>query len=283
MIKGYKYYKVKKSSTFSDQVDKTADDFLKGEAYLTVAPKFVNRDEFLNHFGARWYLELHGVLQQLLVKDRKTLGIASGLGEHELRLFLKGYHIVASDIVEEAVLVTQRLFPDFRMLVFDIFHPKLEEKWDDVLITVFAFYFDDQQLRQVFNNISLLFDSSKKENRLIFTLRYRDNIFTRWLDYVVVPLEAAVRNLFLRIKKSPYVYKRKMHGWRRSPKEIIKLAKESNYRVGRILHAGYAMELTRSTLFRKIPFFISFMAIIDRFLKVFNNAIVLELIYNTEG
>lgn len=86
------------------------------------------------------------------------------------------------------------------------------------------------EAREIFNNTRALL---KERGRLIFALRYRDNVFTWRIDALGLPLYAAFKNFTATLRRKSGRYKLKFHGYRRSKSEIVAMAQKAGYRFGR--------------------------------------------------
>lgn len=224
--------------------------------------RFESAEEFVAAHDARWVRELHEVLTELLDRDRVVLGLGSGEGEHEVLLHRDGFDVIASDVVPGVLDEAARLFPGMRTLTFDAFG-----KWpvacDDVLATGLEFYFDDERLIEL---MGVVRERLGPGGRFVLVLRYRDNLATRAIDELGLPLVAAVR----RRRGAPLV--RKQHGYRRSVADIRALAASAGLGTGRIRYAAFAMEFER-LLPAPRP-----LVALDRRLHVLNSATVFELL-----
>ncbi|MCH7562957.1 MAG: hypothetical protein IH968_03935 [Gemmatimonadetes bacterium] len=236
---------------------------------------FLDQQEFLQILEAPWVVELNQALGGILTPDRSILSVGSGLGEHEIPFHLDGYDITASDIVEYALLQTVNLFPGFRAIRFDIFNPDLTVQYDDVLITGLAFYFGSDEAQLIFDNARKLL---KPAGSLIFTLRYHNNLATWFIDLVLSPSLAALRNAKFRLTGADLKCVKKCHGYRRSRGEIVAMAQAAGYQLGRVRHAGFGVELNRIELHRFAPGPYRFLRELDKRICVFNNATVFEFL-----
>lgn len=161
----------------------------------------------------------------------------------------------------------------------DIFDPQFDSQWDDILITGMDSYFDDFKTEQIFKNCQRLLGDNNKGKRLIFVLRYNDNLVTKIIDELLLSMEAGLKNIKLKMSNGGKVYSRKFHGYRRSRKEILKIAEKCGYKLGRVFYAGFGVELGRSTILQKIPFFIKLAKKVDRYFRACNNATIFEFLY----
>lgn len=253
---GYKYPIVDKTvENMHLTVDSSVKEFAKTQKYINHASKFSDQESFLANFQNRANKELNEILNKLLKKERTILGIGSGFGEHEIPFYLGGYNITASDIVIEPLRTTQQLFKTFKVRLFDLFHPNLDIPYDDILITGLDFYFDDERAKALFKNAAYVLQNAGntgvregKEKRLIFTLRYNDNFATYVIDNLVIPLEAFIKNVIFMLFNYNKRCVKKQHGYRRTRKEIVSLAAVNGFELVSAQHAGYGIELTRSSI-----------------------------------
>ena len=285
MRKGYRYITVRKDEKFSNSIDSCIDDFSEGMGYQRLVDKFVDREDFISgFFSYRPNREFNAALRQLLSKDRAIFGVGSGFGEHEILFHLDGFRITASDIVEFPLKVTSGIFPDFKVRFFDIFGSSLPEACDDLLITGLDSYFDDTKVKQLFNNTVVILRklAGQKQKRLIFVLRYQDNPFTWFIDRLLLPFEAALKNLCFKLIRANKICRKKHHGNRRSIREISFFAANSGYKLNRLMFAGFGAELHRSSMLNRFPLLQKIISFCDKFLKVFNSIIIFEFILPVE-
>lgn len=231
-------------------------------AHLAYAPI----DDFSALTDQRWVRELHAALMDLLEPTRTVLSLGSGKGEHELLLHRAGIPVTASELLPEALDDLRRLHPEVPAITFDALRPTPGLHFDDVLATGLDYALSDGQLVEMLRNGQAI---TGPGGRFVFALRYRDNLATRAIDQALLPAWAATR----RLRGKPIA--RREHGWRRSPHEIRALAERSGYRVGRVRHAGYGMELARLPMPAGA---LEVAARLDRRLHVLNNVTVFELL-----
>lgn len=275
---GYKF--VENNQVSHSTIDQKTEEHEQNMGYKKIAQQFSSRESLLVYTKADFYQELHEVLCKCLSKEGKTLGIGSGFGEHELLLHLKGFDIVASDIVPFATQVIPKFFPDFRTCVLDITQEIDDSTYDCVLITGMEIYFDDEELKSIFHNIhKVLSQKPIGLQKFVFVQRYNDNWATYLIDNVLLPFEAILLNIKAFLLKKPR-YIRKAHGYRRSRKEILHLLEDSGFVLQTLHHAGFGVELNyRSVIIQKMPAFVAkLVAAIDRKMNLLNNCTVFELL-----
>ena len=121
MIEGYKYASDEKSHEWRTiSIDSDSEEFGNTMGYFdisTTTPDFF-LENFCSHSNVQ---ELHSIYERFLSKERLTVGIGSGYGEHELLLHLKGFPVIASDIIPGLAQKISILFPGFRGCTIDIF------------------------------------------------------------------------------------------------------------------------------------------------------------------
>jgi SAM-dependent methyltransferase len=249
-------------------VPASAEEFRQSMGY-----EQLGREQLLERTRVPWVAELHETLAKLLRKDRAILSLGSGQGEHEIAFFVKGYEITASDIVPDVLTDAQSAFPGFRARVLDALSPTCDELYDDVLATGIDYALDDNQLLELLlmTRCRLL----RPGGRLILVLRFHDNLATRALDWVLVPMFGFLQALSHRVRKDGWVTVRRHHGYRRTRGEIRHLAAAGGYRVGRICHTCFALELARIPTPRIV---MTLVRGLDRRLHMFNSATVFELL-----
>jgi SAM-dependent methyltransferase len=251
-------------------VDRTAEDFARTMGY---GRTYDSQEHFLEAHAHDWVRELHDVFRELLDPKRAILSLGSGECEHEIPFVLAGYDVVSTDVVASAQ-ETQRLFPSLRFQLFDALNPSPIGHFDDVLVGGLDFYFPDGEFSRLLGNIRELL---RPGGRLIFTLRYRDNPGTWLIDRCGIPLACALLRVLSAVRRTGTRWTMKPHGYRRSIREIIAAAARHGFRLGRVRHAGFAVELTRIQLDR-IPPLYRLARAIDRRIHVFNNAVVFEFL-----
>jgi hypothetical protein len=280
----HKFYRVDKAAPFRDSLDTTPDDFAESHSVPQLILQLKGREDFERLFlSNEWHNDFRRKLSKLLVSDRKTLSVGSGFGEIEVPFILEGHEITCSDIVVDALAHTRTLYPQFKYLRLDILNGSASDDYDDILITGLDFAFDDLQVRKLFSSCGQILKKSARQStkRLIFTLRYNDNVATRVIDRFILPLEASLANAAYALTQSPHRVRRKVSGFRRSRKEIVRLANSCGFSVGRVLHCGFGVEFTRSAILAKIKPLAAAVARADRLMTVFNNVTIYEFILDT--
>ncbi len=144
-----------------------------------------------------------------------------------------------------------------------------------MLITGLDFYFEDARAARIFTNVRSLL---RPRGRLIFTLRYRDSFVTSMIDRIGIPCLCAVSNLVEYVRRRRYRHGLKLHGYRRSETDIINLAQQAGFRVGRIRHAAFGCELMRLKLEVIAPALYRIVRRADRRLHWFSSATVFEFL-----
>ena len=251
-------------------IDRTAEEFAQTMGY---GRSYESAAQFLRVHARDWIQELHQVFRELLERDRAVLSIGSGECEHEIPFVLDGYDILSTDVVASAT-ESQRLFPALRFELFDALNPTPIGRFDDVLVAGMDSYFADPEFSRLLANIRGLL---RPGGRLLFTLRYRDNLATWVIDRVGIPATCWLLRLAAFIRRTGSRWALKPHGYRRSIREIVDAAARHGFRLGRMRHAGFGVELTRIQLDR-IPPLYRLARAIDRRLHVFNNAVVFEFL-----
>jgi len=287
---GHKYIRVEQGKAWRRRIDCTCSDFSDTLGYETQARSLTSREAFLDRFSAKWILELHEALLLLLDRNRRILGVGSGFCEHEVLLHEAGFDVVGSDVLSSVLIPAQKNFAGFRAIQLDVFAHNIESVYDDVLITGMDCYYDDPELLRVFESCKSLLIGGGDSNqnlpqrqqrqlkRLIFTLRYHDNLATYLMDRLIMPVEALILNIRSKLKQSEHRLCRKTHGYRRKRREVIRLARQCGFELGRVAYAGFGMELTRSHFLPRMPFFMSACSHLDRQLRLMNIATVFEFI-----
>lgn len=255
----------------SGQMDATPSEFAQTMGYGSRT--YESPAQFLELHARDWVRELHDVFRELLDRRRTVLSIGSGECEHEIPFVLDGYDILSTDVVPSAA-ESQRLFPSLRFELFDALNPTPIGLFDDVLVAGIDFYFVDREFSRLLGNIRALL---KPGGRLLFTLRYRDNLATWLIDRVGIPASCLLLRLVAAARGTGMRWVMKPHGYRRSLREIVDSAARHGFRLGRIRHAGFAVELTRVHLDR-FPALYRLARAADRRLHVFNNAVVFEFL-----
>ena len=259
------------SDGLAAHLDQTAEEFAQTMGYG--GRTYESPAQFLEAHAHDWVRELHAVFRELLDPTRAVLSIGSGECEHEIPFVLDGYDILSTDVVASAT-ESVRLFPALRFQLFDVLNPTPIGHFDDVLVGGLDFYFPDSQFSRLLGNIRGLL---RPGGRLVFTLRYRDNLATWMIDRFGIPLCCSLSRIVAAARRTGVRWKLKPHGYRRSIREIVAAAARHGFRPGRIRHAGFGVELTRVYLDRVPPLYRLARAI-DKRLHVFNNAVVFEFL-----
>jgi hypothetical protein len=214
--------------------------------------RFTTQKEFLDELCSPGFVgELHEVYQTFFKKDRLIIGIGSGLGEHELLFFLKGYKIISSDVIPDLSRKVSDLFPGFRGLTLDIFSDDIRTKLRtnniketeyDILVCGMYFYFEEQTAQVLFDKLAA---NLSQGSNLVFTLRYPDSISRKFVEFWLYS-EAVMNN---KIRRQGIIQKH--HGYRRSVNEIRSMAKKSGFILKEIKPAMFGCECIRSRILGK--------------------------------
>ncbi len=243
-------------------VDSDAREHAETMAYELSLQRFATQTAFLEAYRSqRWIRELHDVLKNHLQPGRSTLGIGSGLAEHELLLSNEGFQIAASDISTEAVLGINALFPSFSMHHFDIFEGSVEcdalAGVDDVLITGLDYCFDNVQLGALMQRCAAILLAAQQagtvDPQLIFVVRYNDNSYTWLIDRVMLPFDRVLLNIAAIVRRHQTRYISKAHGYRRRLTEVAAIASDWGLELCGSYYAGAGIEATRSATLCTLP------------------------------
>lgn len=255
-------------------IEATSQDFAGSLRYGQY--RFASQEDFLERCCRQdWIVETNEVLQSWVRPQDVLLSVGSGLGEHEVLLFRRGFDVTASDFVDGTCDEAKRLFPGFRAIHLDILSPPERPPCDAVLMLGgMDQYFDDATLGRVFEKTKRLL---KPGGRLIFAIRHHDNACTRLIDYVLWPLVAALQNAKYRLQGRREVWVRKVHAYARSRQEVARLAERAGYAVRRIGHAGLGVEWSRLGIDVHLPRLYAGLRSVDRRRPCCNNVTLLEL------
>jgi SAM-dependent methyltransferase len=259
------------TGTVAGHVDRTVDDFARTMGYGSRT--YESPAHFLQAHAQEWVRELHQVFRELLDPKRAVLSIGAGECEHEIPFVLEGYDILSTDVVASAA-ESQRLFPSLRFELFDALNPTPIGRFDDVLVGGLDFYFPDREFSRLLANLRELL---RPGGRLLFTLRYRDNVATWMIDRLGIPFFCALQRVVAAARRTGARWALKPHGYRRSTREIVSAAARHGFRLGRVRHAGFGVELTRVHL-NRIPPLYHLARAVDKRIHVFNNAVVFEFL-----
>lgn len=276
---GYKFILVKPGNNVNLDIGSDIESFEKTMGYSLLHKGFGSKEDFLETYCSGQSpsvlnrRELNKVLELMLSKNDRILSIGSGIGEHDVLLHLSGYKIVASDIIPGVLEKTRKLFPDLETMTFDILNPKSSLKYDCILDTGLSYLYNYMEAIRIFSNCNRLLNPSGK---LVFVLRYRDNLFTRFMDDFVLPLEARIVNLALAVRRSNLRLLRRKHGYRRSMSEILELGKMTGFELQKIGYAGYGVEAMGSIILTHIhiPSLSQILATLDKKIHIMNSATV---------
>jgi len=273
---GYKYHVVKYDTAIKTSIAATPEEHFSENQYGR-RDSFRSQEEFLkSELFSTWVLEAHESYKRALKDAGRILSIGSGIGEHDVLLHLAGYEIVSTDLIPGVNRNAQSLFPNMAFGVLDILDRNSVDgfRCDAILITGLDFALDDREADRMVENVTHLLKRSRHRlPKLVFTLRYRDNMLTRCIDRIVLPLEARLR---LWKKGKGYKIVRKVHGYRRSPAEILQLACRHGLRLRHVYYAGMGMEFTRSALLQRIPPVTVLLRRLDRIFHVASNCVIFE-------
>ncbi len=164
---------------------------------------------------------------------------------------------------------TARLFPELETREIDILRAHGEPEFDDALVAGLDYALDDDQLVMALLAVRSFLRSG---GRVVLVHSYRDTLGARLVDGVLLPLWARSR------RRRGIDLVRKPHGYRRSTRDVRRLAARAGLVTGRTRRAGHAAELTRVGLNLKAPGLYETLRRIDARLGQLNTATVLELL-----
>jgi len=231
MIKGYKYFfnNQSKNNIFF-KVDSTVKEFNKTMEYEH--NDFKDVEEYIHFFCHKdWVNLIHQQLKKFVNKNRITLGIGSGFGEHEFLLYQKGYKIIASDVIPDLSFKSNILPEDFKIITIDIFKDNIKvalqkniginniEKFD-LLDSGLLFYYNNDDAQIIFQKF---YDALPSGCNLILISRYRDYPGAAMLEKLLY-FEGCLKSFF---KKCGLIIKH--HGYRRKDCEIIQMANKAGF------------------------------------------------------
>lgn len=280
MRKGYKLLQVQLGRRYRTTIDSNAAEIAETMSYGKLEAS--TAEEYLAHYDSAYEREVHAALLDLLDRERTIIAIGSGECEIEIPFFLEGYSIVGSDLVPEAFEPVVKLFPGFRARKLDIFHPEPGETFDDVLSSGgFELYYDNTQLLQALKNCRRLL---KPGGRLILNLRMLDTWAIKVTDFVGMPLMCFALNVNAWLRRKKHRYTLRQIGYRRRRPEMVRIARQAGFRLGRVRYGGFGMEAMRFFPLRiYLPWLYHLILRADRKLCLLNGASIFEFHMEPEG
>jgi SAM-dependent methyltransferase len=266
MRRAHKYLSVPAGSATVGGIPTSAEEFANSIGY-----RHLSGDELLASARLPWVTELHETLTELLSSDRTVLSLGSGQGEHELLLFLDGYDVTASDLIPGALEDARLAFPGFKTRVLDALDPPTDELYDDVLATGLDYALNEAQLQELLAGTRRLL---RPGGRFILVLRFHDNLVSRILDDVLVPIVGLLSGLVHWLRRDGLVTVRREHGYRRTRDEIHRHAEAAGYEVASVCYSCFALELARIPTPKLL---LRIAHPLDRRLHAFNSATIFEL------
>ena len=171
-------------------------------------------------------------------------------------MLTKGYDIICSDLAPVCPDATQRLFPGYTFLRFDVFDDLLPAQgaFDAAVSLSFIYLLNLEQLDRFFRRVKALL---KPGGLLIVDPGGAGHlIVVGCLDSVILPVEirlwVLVRSLqrLTRRRRSLKGY-RKHHGYRFKDEEIVSVAERAGFAVEARQLMDFETELNRSLLYRR--------------------------------
>jgi SAM-dependent methyltransferase len=266
----YSWIDVPAGTQVQERIPSSAEGFAQSMDYDST--RYATREDLMAHASHRWIAELRAVLREMLDRRRSVLSVGSGKCEHEAPLAEEGFDITASDLQLESVEDARRLVPELKVMQFDALQPSVQHAFDDVLATGIDYAFDDPDLERF---LVATRGVVRPGGRLILVHRFQDTPATRVIDRVLLPAWAGFRRLRYRLRGEPMRVVRREHGHRRTRAEVRAAAIRAGWSVGRVRHAGAAMELSRLPLPGQV---VEAAARADRRAHLLNIATVLELV-----
>lgn len=274
---GHKYHVVALETGSERGIARTAADFYRENEYER-AHDLGSRDAFLNSsWFPSWVRDVHEAYKASLEGAGRVLSIGGGIGEHDVLLHLAGVDIVSTDMLEGVSAGVQRLFPDMEFGTLQALDEAAYARFsfDSILITGLDYAMDDESLLRLFAICRRVLSGSKAAvPRLVFTIRYRDNLLTRVIDEGFLPVEAWLRRIVL---GRTHKVVRKAHGYRRSSRHVLRMLGEHGFAVRAVRYAGCGVEYGRSAILRRLPLFLTLARTLDRISHAGCNCVVLEM------
>lgn len=210
-------------------------------------------------FSQAWIKELNDALCHQLDSSDRVFGIASGLGEHEALLNLRGIPASASDVLPSVVSAAQELWPEMEVVRLDALDSEevvaASEDFSVLLCSGLDPVLDSTDFMKMLGTFRC-FLSVSQDRRVLFVLRFRDNLLTRAIDFFFLPLDRFLANTFWRIRGSPTRLVGTVHGFRRSVKEVLATFGEAGLHLSaNPAYAGYGIEVRRSVVLSRLPLF----------------------------
>jgi hypothetical protein len=191
-------------------------------------------------------------LTKHLSKNERILSLASGRAAVELYLMEDGYEIVCSDLeILPAYNATRTLFPEIQYLKYDVLSAKTPQKYDAIICLSLTYLFDDQQLHQFFGNVA---ESLVAKGRLLLDpAGPPDNIWSYIMHDLVLKYETWLKRIIRWFERGKwYGFIVKDFGYRRTDKEIIRVAEQYGLRLTDQENYADLTEFSRSYFFQKI-------------------------------
>ncbi|MBA7693093.1 hypothetical protein ES703_101669 [subsurface metagenome] len=236
-------------------IDKDFEDHKVAMGGYDAAVGYKSKEDFFN----RWFFGYHmGRLQHYdefirkhLRKDEAVLSIGSGRCANELYLMEDGYNITCSDLgLIDCYNQTLSLFPNFKFIELNMLNSVPPRKYDTTIVLGLIYLFNGNELATFFKNVS---NGLKLGGHLILdSAGASDNLFTYFLDEILLRCETYLIKTKTAIEHKQYTVIKKHHGYRKTEREVIKLALATGFKLIDKEYYAFLAEFRRSILFKRL-------------------------------
>ncbi|NVK17834.1 MAG: hypothetical protein HWE30_03995 [Methylocystaceae bacterium] len=248
MRKWYKYYICDSKQNNSNDTQESSFEYheqIMGGYHST--EHYNDKNSFFKYYYNGRYISWHTFISKRINNQNNIFSIASGRAITELKLIDEGHQITCSDLnIPNAAKQSKALFPDLEYIRFNILTDQFKKEYDSIICLSLIYTFDDEELDTFFSQVKT--GLKKNSTLLLDSSGATDNLLTYLLHDVLLKYETYMIYLILRlIGRKRFVHKFQS-GYRRTSKEIIRMANKHNLVLKRQENYEFLHDLQRSRI-----------------------------------
>tara|TARA_B110000014_G_C20109552_1_gene584218 strand:+ start:560 stop:1426 length:867 start_codon:yes stop_codon:yes gene_type:complete len=272
-----KWYKYKiQENIHSDQstLDNSEEEHTNALTIKDVNNAYESKSNFYKYYYYNFHnrrLEYYdNFLDENLNKNDQILSVATGRSANELRFIDRGYNIHCTDLYKfKWYNNTKKLWPNYKFSILDIARKSSNKKYNKIIALSLIFIFDDDYLNKFFININ---KSLRNNGYLILdSAGSPDNFGSFFIHDVFLKLEIYIIKIIKSLSNfgsTKYSIIKHHHGYRRTDKEIIALARNNGFKLITVKNYSFFTEFERSYILsfmiKKIPLMKHFFKILGK-------------------
>jgi len=250
--------KINKIKNFKYFCEEDSENYGNVDAGYDSNRYYQNKELFFEFYLKGKFLIWDKYLKKNLHPNTKILSIASGRGINELSLISNNFNVTCSDIeIPKCYEKSKKLFGNFNYINFNILTDTINEEFDSIYAISVFYIFSYSELEKIFYKINKIL---KKDGIFILDLGGSEyNLISFFFHEVYLVIEAYIIYYLSKLLNKKIGLKVDNNfGYRRTNREVIKLANQFGFELIDLNEYDYLNELKRSILITKIIKFFPF-------------------------